>query len=327
VVEIATLTPRPVDDSTEYVATIRSRGSTEVRPEVEGVVRRIFVASGARVAAGAPLIQIDPAKQSAAAASDAAAVAAQQADLQWARSELERSKQLAAEGVISKQQLDRAEMTVQNAEARLRSLRAQEQESAVQLQYYRVTAPTAGVVGDIPIRVGDRVTNSTVLTTIDQNAGLEAYIPVPVERAPDLKTGLPVRLVDDRGQVVADTSVSFVSPQVDDRMQSVLVKAPVPSDRGFRNSQFVRAQIVWRTEPRLLLPTIAVARINGRHFAYVAEGGKNGPVARMRPVTLGRLTGNDYVLLDGIKQGERVVVAGTQKLTDNAPIQEKSNGM
>ena len=72
------------------------------------------------------------------------------------------------------------------------------------LGYHTVSAPTAGVVGDIPVRVGDRVTNTTPLTTIDKNTGLEVYINVPVQEAEHLKVGLPVHLVDDEGRLLDD---------------------------------------------------------------------------------------------------------------------------
>lgn len=320
-VTLTTVAPRPVDRTTDYVATLRSRRSSEIRPQVEGLVTRIFVKSGDRVAEGAPLAQIDPLKQQATVSSNEASRAAQEAALRFAREELERSRGLYKEGLLSKQQLDQAVTAADSAQAGLEALRAREQESRVQLQYHRVTAPVEGIIGDVPVRVGDRVTTSTVLTTIDQRAGLEAYVFVPVERAAGLRTGLPVRLLDAAGAVLASTSIDFVSPQVDQATQMVLAKAPVPSGQGFRTEQFVRAQIVWTSEPALTLPALAVARINGKHFAYVAEAGPQGLVARQRPIRVGPLTGNDYVVLEGLRAGERVVTEGLQRLADGVPIE------
>jgi len=323
-VEVSVLTPRVVEDATEFVATLRSRRSTEIRPQVDGPITRVFVKSGDRVGAGTPLMQIDPSRQSAAASSSRAERAAQEASVRFARDQFARSKGLFEVGAISRQEYEQAEWAVKNAEATLESLKAREQEEGVQLRYYRVTAPTAGVVGDIPVRVGDRVTTSTVLTTIDQNVGLEAYILVPVERAPAIRVGLPVVIVTDRGEELTRTTVSFISPQVDDRTQTVLVKAQVPPDRGFRTEQFVRARVVWRAQPTLTVPAVAVARISGQHFAYVAEPAGKGYVAKQRAVRLGQLTGNDYVVVDGLREGERLIVSGIQKLADGAPITAKT---
>ncbi|MGE0866677.1 MAG: efflux RND transporter periplasmic adaptor subunit, partial [Vicinamibacterales bacterium] len=190
------------------------------------------------------------------------------------------------------------------------------------LSYYRVTAPTAGVVGDIQVVVGDRVTKSTVLTTIDENDVLEVYINVPVGQAPMLKVGLPVRLVDDRGQLIATNAVNFVSPNVDTATQTVLAKAPLVEGRGqFRADQFVRARIVWSQEPGLTIPVTAVTRINGQFFAFVAEKGEAGLVARQKPVDLGEIIGNDYVVRSGLAAGEQLIVSGLQKIGDGAPVQ------
>ena len=101
----------------------------------------------------------------------------------------------------------------------------------------------------------------------------------------------------------------------------MLVKAQVPSDKGFRTEQFVRAQIVWSTEPALTLPVTAVTRINGQYFAYVAEqGDKGGLVARQRLVRLRPLAGADYMLESGLKAGDRLIVSGIQKVTDGVPV-------
>lgn len=321
IVVMAVLQPKPVDRTSEYVATLRSRQTSAISPQVEGIVTRILVRSGQRVAAGAALAQVDPLKQEASVSSNEATRAAQDAQLRLAREELQRQKALFDGGLVSRQALDQANAAVDTAAASLTALQAREQESRVELQYYRVTAPAAGVVGDIPVRVGDRVTTSTVITTISDNAGLEAYIYVPIERAQDLKLGMPVRLVSAQGEVLAVTRVDFVSPEVDDRTQGVLAKAQVPSDKGFRTEQFARAQIVWSSDPGLTVPVVAVTRINGQYFAYVAEPGeKGGLVARQRLVRLRPLTGAEYLIENGLKPGDRLIVSGIQKITDGVPV-------
>ena len=104
------------------------------------------------------------------------------------------------------------------------ALDANVREQQVQLHYYKVVAPRAGVVGDIPVRVGDRVTVTTVLTTIDQPGSLEAYVYVPIEHSAKIKMNLPMQVLDGEGKVVAESRISFISPQVDTTTQTVLVK-------------------------------------------------------------------------------------------------------
>jgi RND family efflux transporter MFP subunit len=321
-VQIQKARAMPIEEVTEYVATLKSRDSAVIMPEVEGQITQIFVRSGDRVAAGTPLVQIDPARQQATVKSQQDTHAAKRASLEFARQEFERVKALQAEGILSRQDLERARSALDAAEAELEALDAQLSEQQVQLRYHRVTAPTAGVVGDIPVRVGDRVIVSTVLTTLSRSSGLEVYVSVPVERAGDLRPGLPLRVVSDASEVVAATRVSFVSPQVDDATQTVLVKGWVPREaHSLRPAQFVRARIVWSSRERPVIPVLAVSRVGGQHFAFVAEEHEGGLVARQKPVRLGEIAGNDYVVLEGIAAGDRVIVSGTQMLADGAPVQ------
>jgi RND family efflux transporter MFP subunit len=216
---------------------------------------------------------------------------------------------------------------MRTAEANLEALQAQVEQQQVQLRYYTVTAPTAGVVGDVPVRVGNQVTPQTVLTTIDQNDSLEVYVQVPIERADELRNGLPLQIwSSDGSEPLTMTTVGFVSPHVDDETQSVLVKGTVRNPEGrFRSMQYVRARLIWKTTQGLVVPVTAVLRINGQYFAFVAEdakgqSGQPGMVARQRSVKLGPIAGDNYPVLAGIKAGERVVVSGAQKLADGAPI-------
>jgi len=311
----------PIEDVTEYVATIKSRDSAVIMPEVEGQITEILVRSGNRVAAGDPLMQIDPARQAATVKSQQDTRAAKQASLEFARRDFERIKALQAEGILSRQDLERARSALDAAEAELEALEALLKEGQVQLRYHRVTAPTAGVVGDIPVRVGDRVTVSTVLTTLSRASGLEVYVSVPVERAADLHPGLPLRILDSRGEVAAETKVAFISPDVDDATQTVLVKGWVPKEARLRPDQLVRVRVVWGAAESPVVPVLAVSRLGGQHFAFVAEEQEGALVARQKPVVLGEIVGNDYVVLSGIEPGERVIVSGTQSLADGFPVQ------
>jgi RND family efflux transporter MFP subunit len=248
----------------------------------------------------------------------------------FARQRQQRASALFAAGAISKQELEEAETVLKTAEASLNALQAQVQQEQVQLRYYTVAAPTAGIIGDVPVRVGSQVTPQTLLTTIDQNETLEVYVSVPVERAKELKIGLPIRILSSDGQQrLASSTISFISPHVDDQTQSVLVKGTVRNgDGALRGSQFVRANIVWKTTEGLVIPVTAVLRLNGQFFAFVAEDAKDAPsgaggqalVARQRAIKVGSIVGDNYAVLDGIKPNERVVVSGAQKLADGAPI-------
>ena len=190
-VKVSTAKVQRVDDTSDYVATLKSRDSAVVMPQVEGIITQIFVHSGELVASGAPMMQIDPAKQQATVKSQEDARAAQLAQVKWAQQNYERVSGLANAGVVSKQDLDQARATIDAAQAQLHSLDAQVSEQQVQLHYYQVVAPRAGIVGDVPVRVGDRVVTTTMLTTVDRPGSLEAYIYVPIEKSGQLKMKSP----------------------------------------------------------------------------------------------------------------------------------------
>jgi RND family efflux transporter MFP subunit len=320
-VKLLALEEKSIEQTSEFIATIRSLRSTRVQPEVEGLVTRIFVKSGDRVREGAPLVQINADKQQATVRSTEANRGGTEADVQYWRLQGKRLSALVDAGAISKQEFEQAQNSLRTAEARLGALDAQVREGQVELQYYRVIAPQAGIVGDIPIRQGDRVTTSTVITTIDENQSLEAYIEVPLERAPDLRMGLPVQVLDEDGKVVATNPISFIAPRVDEGTQAVLVKALLKdAPPRMRVQQFIKARIVWRTVPGVTIPIVAVNRLSGQYFCFVADRQGEGLVARQRPLHVGEVRGDDYVVVSGLKPGEQVVVSGVQKIGDGAPI-------
>jgi RND family efflux transporter MFP subunit len=311
----------PINETTEYVATLKSRDSAVVMPEVEGQITQIYVHSGDHVAAGAPLMQIDPRKQEATVSSQEQMREAQQANVALAQQTFERTSGLYKAGVVSKQDLDQAQAALDTAKAQLQSLDAQVKQQQVQLHYFKVVAPREGIVGDIPVRVGDRVVTSTLLTTVDQPGALEAYVYVPVERSTQLKMGMPVDIVDATGKVMAQSRITFISPQVDNSTQSILVKAAIANSRDrLRTSQFIRARVVWGERQAPLVPVLSVITLGGQHFVFVAQTENGKIVARQKMLRVGEMIGNDYVVLDGINAGDKVIVSGTQFLTDGAPV-------
>ena len=320
-VKVQTAQLLSVKDTTEYVATLKSRDSAVIMPQVEGQITAIFVHSGSRVAAGTPLMQIDPLKQQATLKSQEDTLTAKQAELEWDKQEFARNSGLYDAKVISKQALDQSKTAMDQAQAQLEALHAQVRQETVQLHYYRVTAPSSGIVGDIPVRVGDRVTTTTLLTTVDKPGSLEAYVYVPIERSGQLKPNLPVQIIDPSGNVLAESHINFISPQVDPTTQTVLAKAPIANNNdSLRNAQFIHARIIWGAQDRTVVPVLAVSRIGGQYFAFIAEEQDGKTVAHQKPLRLGEMTGNNYVVLEGIKPGDKIVVSGTQFLIDGSPV-------
>lgn len=315
---------KPVEIVSEYLATLKSRNSSTIDPQVEGQITHIYVKSGDTVKAGTALIQIDPLKQQATTGSQEALRVAKEANLRLAKDQLERTRKLHAAGVVSKQSLDEAQTAHDAAQADVRSAEAQVQQQNVQLRYYRIVSPSGGVVGDIPVHIGDRVAPGTVLTTVNQSGGLEAYIEVPVERSAELSVGKKVEILGSDGKPIAQSNISFVSPEVNDATQTVLVKAAIKDLPGLRSEQLVRVRIVWGVKPAILIPILAISRVNGQSFVFVAEQGDKTLVAKQRQLRLGEMIGNEYVVLEGIQTGDKVIIGNTQMLGEGAPVQPQS---
>jgi RND family efflux transporter MFP subunit len=324
-VSTKTINLTDVPQTDEYVATIKSRRSASIQPQVDGALTRIFVKSGDHVSAGQVLMTINPLKQQATVDQQISTEAQKKAVLDYNKGELERQRGLYEAGVTSKQAYDQAVQAYDNSRADYDASKAARVTQQRELAYYNLTAPFAGVVGDVPVHLGDYVSPQTLLTTIDENAELEAYIYIPTERSGNIRIGLPVQIVTSAGELIESSSIYFVSQQVDNAIQGVLAKAPIHSslDR-FRNEQLVKARVVWSTAPAPTVPVLSVTRIGGQPFVFVATEENGNTVAKQRSVTLGDTVGNDYAVKDGLKVGDKVITSGIQFLIDGAPVQPTS---
>jgi RND family efflux transporter MFP subunit len=318
-VQTVTVEPQPVPRSDEYVSTIKSRRSATITPQVAGNLVKIIARSGDHVKAGQLLMVIDPLKQQATVDSQKSTEQQKLAVYEYNQVEVERQRKLFTAGVTSRDTLDQAEQAYKNSKADYESAIASRATQENELAYYSIRAPFDGVVGDVPVHLGDYVSSSTLLTTVDENRDLEAYIYIPTERAGQVRPGLSVDILDNSGREVERTAINFISPQVDDQLQGILAKASVHSPL-LRTEQLVKARVIWTTAPAPTVPVLAVTRLGGQTFVYVAQGDNGKFVAKQRAVTLGDTIGNDYAVEGGLNNGEKVIVSGTQFLVDGAPV-------
>lgn len=312
----------PVAQSSEYVATIKSRRSATLQPQVDGRLTDISVRSGDKVKAGQAVMSIDPLHQQASVDAQRATERQKKAVFDYNTAQLNRQKKLFEAGIISRDLFDQAQRSYDDSKADYESAVASRKTQEEQLAYYTVRAPFDGIIGDIPVHVGDYVSPQTILTTVDENKDLEAYIYIPTERASQIRMGLEVDLVDTSGKMLEKSRIDFISPQVDNTLQGILVKAPVHFGREMlRNSQLVKAKVIWSTEPMAVVPVLAVTRQGGQSFVFVAKQQNGMFVAAQTPVTLGDTVGNSYSVTSGLNAGDRVIVSSTQFLVNNMPVQ------
>jgi RND family efflux transporter MFP subunit len=321
-VQTETIAAAAVPQYDEYVSTIRSRRSATINPQVDGNLVKINVRSGEHVRAGQVLMEIDPAKQEATVASARSTEQQKLAVFEYNKIEVERQRNLFQQGVTSRDAFDQAEQAYKNSEADYESTKSTTLSQRKQLGYYHIAAPFDGIVGDVPVHLGDYVSATTLLTTVDENRDLEAYIYIPTERLSQLRKGLAVVILDNQENELQRTAIDFISPQVDDQLQGILAKAPVKADLAkVRNLQQIKARVIWSSSSIPVVPVLAVTRLGGQTFVYVATNQDGKYLARQRPITVGDTVGNNYAVLSGLKNGDKVIVSGTQFLIDGAPVQ------
>lgn len=320
-VQTAEVTLQPIAQSSEYVATIKSRRSATLQPQVDGRLTGILVHSGDHVKSGQPMMTIDPLHQQAMVDAQGATERQKKAVYDYDNLEYQRQKKLFEAGIISRDAYEQAQQAYENSKADYDSAVASRKTQEEQLAYYTIRAPYDGIVGDIPVHVGDYVSASTVLTTLDENRDLEAYVYIPTERAAQVRTGLEVDLVDTNDKLIEKTYINFLSPQVDSSLQGILAKAPVHTSLDvLRNAQLVKARVVWNTKPLAVIPVLAVTRLGGQSFVFVARHQNGHYMAVQQPVTLGETVGNSYAITSGLKAGDRVITSSTQFLVNGMPV-------
>ncbi|HYW20217.1 MAG TPA: efflux RND transporter periplasmic adaptor subunit [Nodularia sp. (in: cyanobacteria)] len=254
-----------VEESLDFVASLKSQRSVQIVSKIPGQVTQIFLQSGDPVTAGTAIIQVDSrpatidetnaAKQAAIAQREnaraklqslEAARQSQTANLQLQQQDYEKYANLAAQGAVSQRSKDEYASIVAKAKANLSAINAQIQgeqaiisqaETAlqqaeanvknqqIQPTNYRITAPFSGTVGDFPVKVGDLVNTSTPLVTVSQKQPLEVNISVPKEQSKKLRQGMPIEVLNPQGQILSTSKISLIAPDRNNEQRSILVKA------------------------------------------------------------------------------------------------------
>ena len=244
------------------------------------------------------------------------------------------------------QQIEGQKMLIQKFERQHKQAQSSLQAQQEQLRYYEIVAPFAGMIGDIPVKLGDHVEKTVALTTLTENHPLEVYVAVPAEKASQIHKGMNVALLGSEGTDYGQSRVSFIAPTVDPASQTVLVKTLFDNSKNeLRADQTVRALIVWKEKPVISVPTAAVTQAAGKHFVFVAERGNlppsgervashvaahaapqsaEGLVAHQREIEIYGIEGGLFQVKSGLKNGDRIITTGIQRLMDGAPIVEKT---
>ena len=307
-VEVVVARADTVVDAILATGEIEAMQSVELRPDIEGRIAEILVREGAEVRRGTPLFKVDDAELK-------AEVDRAEAERDLAQQSLARTRDLLAQKASSQSELERAEATARSTAAQLALLK-------VRLDRTVVRAPFSGIVGERTVSLGDYVTTSSPLVTLQTVSPQRAAFQVPERYADRLKSGQTVtfRVAALPGKVFSGR-VDFVDPVVQLPARTITVKAQVPNPRReLQSGMFIEVRLATAVRPdAVVIAEDAVLPLQGNNFVWVAANGK----ATRRQVELGVRTAGFVEARGGVEAGEQVVVAGQERLAEGAPVAPK----
>lgn len=305
-VEVAVARRDTVVDALQATGQIEAIQSIELKPEIEGRVTAILIREGQTVGQGTALFRIDDAELK-------AQVARAEADWDLANQALKRTRDLLAQNASSAADLEQAEATERSTRAQMELLKVRQDRTTVR-------APFSGVVGRRSVSLGDYVTTSSTLISLQTVDPQRATFQVPERYAEKLEQGqrVQIRVAALQNQEFTGI-VDFVDPVVQLPARTILVKAQVPNGRRqLQSGMFIEARLATETRPNaVLVPEEAIVPMQGANFVWVVVDGK----AARRQVGIGiRIPG--YVeIRSGVDEGEQVVVGGMERIAmDGMPV-------
>jgi membrane fusion protein (multidrug efflux system) len=327
--------PQRVPIRLESVAQVEGSREVEVRARVGGTVLKRAYSEGAPVKAGVLMFQIDPAPFEIALAQARALLAQERARNEQARRESGRMKDLATQKAISQREYDDATSGLKLSDASIQAAEARVREAELNLSYTQVTAPVSGVSGRAQRSEGSLVSAAdNLLTTISQISPVWvrfAFAEPEVARLPGARIGpdADVRLVlGDGSRYAAKGRINFAESRVDARLGTRQMRAEFDNPSGqLLPGQFVRVEVsVNRPQAVVLVPQSAVLQGEKGYMVFALDAESK---AAPRPIQVGEWSGTDWVVLGGLKPGDRVVLDNLMKLQPGVPVEpivEKPQG-
>ncbi|MGQ0701119.1 MAG: efflux RND transporter periplasmic adaptor subunit [Panacagrimonas sp.] len=334
-VQVFTVTQQPVGNLIELPGRVQAVRTAEVRARVDGIVERRLYKEGSDVVAGQDLFEIDPRQLRASLNAGQASLERAQATEASAKQDVARLEGLVAEQAVSQQEYDTAVARLRTAQADVSQSRAQLESARLNLSYTTVNAPIDGRAGRAQVTEGALVSASagTLLTTIEQldpiHVNFSQSSAALLEIRRDIASGtlkvpapdkVEVRLVlEDGSDYELVGHLNFLDLAIDVATGTVALRAEIPNPRRFLlPGQFVRALIQAGVRPQGLTVPQRAVKIAQQGASVMVVDPNN--VAMIRPVKVGDLQGDAWVILEGLKAGERVIVDGLQKVQPDKPV-------
>lgn len=326
---VETLVPQQAETTTSYPATIRSCQDVNIVAKVSGHILKVYVNEGQEVRAGQALFLIDPTVYQAAANAAEAGVKMAEASVETQRLNVENKEMLHAKGIISDFDLRAAKNQLATLEAQLTSAKAQLANAKDQLAFCTITSPTDGVVGQINYRQGTLASPSLPkpLTVVSDLREMYVYFSMAEKQVINLggqKAALEsfpaVELRMANGQLYNTTGkVSAISGVIDANTGSLQVRANFSNrERILRSGGTGTIEVPTRDTAAVMVPQIAVVDVQEKKFVYTL--GEDNKVKYTEIKVLSQNNGQSYIVTEGVKIGDRIVVEGVTRLKDGMEI-------
>jgi len=319
----------------DYPATIEGIQNIDIRPKVDGFIEKIFVDEGAVVKKGQLLFTINAPQYEQQVRTAKAAISSAEADVNAAQLMVNKTKPLVDKDIISKYDLDAAQLTLQSRKAALAQAKAELVNAKVNLGYTSITSPVDGVVGSIPFRNGSLVSSSSAqpLTTVSNTSKVYAYFSLNEKQlldfastykgktlAEQMKNIPPVSLVLADGSIYAQNGkIESINGQINTNTGSASLRATFPNPVFLlKNGASASVRIPQHVENAILIPQKSTIDLQGKKFVYIL--GDSAKVVNTQIEVMELAKGNFYVVTKGLKTGDKVILEGFQSLKDGTKI-------
>ncbi|MCX2494694.1 efflux RND transporter periplasmic adaptor subunit [Pedobacter sp. PF22-3] len=325
----------------DYPATIEGIQNIDIRPKVDGFIEKIFVDEGAVVKKGQLLFTINAPQYEQQVRTARAAISSAEADVNAAQLTVNKTRPLVEKDIISKYDLDAAQLTLQSRKAALAQAKAELVNAQVNLGYTAVKSPVDGVVGSIPFRNGSLVSSTSTqpLTTVSNTSKVYAYFSLNEKQlldfsrnykgntlAQQMKNIPAVSLVLADGTVYAQNGkIESINGQINTSTGSASLRATFPNPTSLlKNGASASVRVPQHIENAILIPQKSTIDLQGKKFVYVL--GDSAKVINTEIEIMDLAKGKFYVVTKGLKSGDKVVLEGFQSLKDGTKIkpEEKS---
>jgi RND family efflux transporter MFP subunit len=333
IVQVATVVQKDTPIYSEWVAILDGYVNAQIQPHVSGYIIRQNYKEGSLVRKGDVLFEIDPRVFKAALDQAKGQLAQAEAQLGKAKLDVERDTPLAQARAIAQSQLDTEIQARLGTQALVQSAKANVEQAELNLEWTRVTSLVNGIAGIAQVQIGNLVGPSSILTSVSQVDPIKAYFTVSEQEFTEFhrRFPTPASVEEERKRiplqlVLADGSIYerpgtiyFADREVNPATGAIRIAGVFPNPNNLlRPGGYGRVRASVKTQNgALLIPQRAVIELQGSH--QVAVVGDDNKVS-IRPVTVGERVGQSWIITEGLKRGERVVVEGLMKVRDGAPV-------